>query len=325
MNNKVKETEEQTATDTGFVDENGNPMPEQNYLAILFRKLDGEWTEIDYPYMKGKVEKDGQYKIILSGKEYNLQNIKHPKRSIDSSKNLTKTLKEEFLYFVEVDLQTVAAMPNESLIEYTINCDSFSLESDLEYCREILKIIDSKEVKDFLSLYTLSNGRKSVANNLYLDRMVRVKNNVCGYHLMATIPNRKKIKWKRVVDTIYFKYNNYRRGFQDSKSDHQLVLYILLDLAVSDYLDHKDSDRRERFELMVYDETITVNVNNKYRDLLIKGAEYVTERYRIYHEKYSICYDEATISRMALLDVGMNKFEYKEKHEKESQNSRDEN
>ena len=101
------------------IDENGNSMPKMDGVTVSLRDLTGGWIEYDYRDVKGKVEKDGQYKIILKGKEYDLEGIKHPNDDYDdyTSRELTTILKSSFLYFVEVNQNTIIAMPDENYIK----------------------------------------------------------------------------------------------------------------------------------------------------------------------------------------------------------------
>lgn len=140
MNVNFQAEEEKPEEDEKIcIDENGNPMLKRNSLTVSLRDLAGEWTEYEYRDVKGKVEKDGQYKIILKGKEYNLEGIKHPNESnyynylMDdeednlrtedfmrdnySSRELTTALKSSFLYFAEADQNTIIAMPDENYIK----------------------------------------------------------------------------------------------------------------------------------------------------------------------------------------------------------------
>lgn len=137
--------EEEESTEDVHLDENGNPIPTR-YMGCLFRNLAGEWTEYEYRDVKGKIGQDGQLKIILNGKEYNLEGIKHRydgsfyrnlihhkekefsaeellayKRALEyDSKTLTTALKNVCLYFVETNQQTVKAMPDENYIREEI-------------------------------------------------------------------------------------------------------------------------------------------------------------------------------------------------------------
>ena len=149
INEKIQPEEEEKI----YIDENGNPMPNSNGMTVSFRNLAGEWTEYEYRDVKGKVEKDDQYKIILKGKEYKLEGIKHPNESyyynylMDdednlrtedfmrdnySSRELTTALKSSFLYFAEVDQNTIIAMPDENYIKEYI---------ERECCRVLKEIL----------------------------------------------------------------------------------------------------------------------------------------------------------------------------------------
>ena len=169
------------------IDENGNPMPNRDSMTVSVRNLAGEWTEYEYRDVKGKVEKDDQYKIILKGKEYKLEGIKHPNESnyyhylMDdednlrtedfmrdnySSRELTTALKSSFLYFAEVDQNTIIAMPDENYIKEYIERKRECFESAikngkmsgeiivdryaysvLDFCLNVLYLVDSKEAK----------------------------------------------------------------------------------------------------------------------------------------------------------------------------------
>ncbi|WP_294242520.1 hypothetical protein [Pseudobutyrivibrio sp.] len=102
MNVNFQAEEEKPEEDEKIcIDENGNPMSKRNSLTVSLRDLAGEWTEYEYRDVKGKVEQDGQYKIILKGKEYNLEGIKHPNDDYDEyiSRELTTILKSSFFIF----------------------------------------------------------------------------------------------------------------------------------------------------------------------------------------------------------------------------------
>ena len=58
------EEDESEVEEKNCIDENGNPMPKRYGVTVSFRDHAGEWTEYDYRDVKGKVEKNGQYKIM---------------------------------------------------------------------------------------------------------------------------------------------------------------------------------------------------------------------------------------------------------------------
>ena len=187
MNVNFQAEEEKPEEDEKIcIDENGNPMLKRNSLTVSLRDLAGEWTEYEYRDVKGKVEKDGQYKIILKGKEYNLEGIKHPNDDYDEyiSRDLTTILKSSFLYFVEVDQSTIIAMPDENYIKEFIEREGKFLEDAikngkiygvsildrsaypvLDFCLSVLDIIESKEAKIIVEQWErkkLEDGEKAL-------------------------------------------------------------------------------------------------------------------------------------------------------------------
>ena len=187
MNVNFQAEEEKPEEDEKIcIDENGNPMSKRNSLTVSLRDLAGEWTEYEYRDVKGKVEKDGQYKIILKGKEYNLEGIKHPNDDYDEyiSRDLTTILKSSFLYFVEVDQSTIIAMPDENYIKEFIEREGKFLEDAikngkiygvsildrsaypvLDFCLSVLDIIESKEAKIIVEQWErkkLEDGEKAL-------------------------------------------------------------------------------------------------------------------------------------------------------------------
>jgi hypothetical protein len=188
-------------------------MPKRNGVTVSFRDLAGEWTEYDYRDVKGKVEKDDQYKIILKGKEYKLEGIKHPNESyyynylMDdeednlstedfmrdnySSRELTTALKSSFLYFAEVDQNTIIAMPDENYIkEYIERKRKYfddaikngkisgeiivdrSAYRVLDFCLNVLDLIESKEAKTIVEQWEREkqeDGKKAIQEILNSD------------------------------------------------------------------------------------------------------------------------------------------------------------
>ena len=196
-----------------YIDENGNPMPNSNGMTVPVRNLAGEWTEYEYRDVKGKVEKDDQYKIILKGKEYKLEGIKHPNennyyhylmddeednlktedfmRDNYSSRELTTALKRSFLYFAEVDQNTIIAMPDENYIKEYIEgkreCFENAIKNGkmsgliivdrrayhvLDFCLSVLDIIESKEAKTIIEQWErekFEDGERAIQEILNSD------------------------------------------------------------------------------------------------------------------------------------------------------------
>lgn len=209
INENIQPEEEEK----NYIDENGNPMPNRDSMTVSVRNLAGEWTEYEYRDVKGKVEKDDQYKIILKGKEYKLEGIKHPNESyyynylMDdeednlstedfmrdnySSRELTTALKSSFLYFAEVDQNTIIAMPDENYIkEYIERKRKYfddaikngkisgeiivdrSAYRVLDFCLNVLDLIESKEAKTIVEQWEREkqeDGKKAIQEILNSD------------------------------------------------------------------------------------------------------------------------------------------------------------
>ena len=326
-----------------YLDEKGMPMPSKSGHTIDLRKIDGEWMKYPWRVVKGKVERGGIHKIVLNGKEYSLLNIKHIYEGIShedrmseyksllsendfllfqksirkkqyNNRELTRILKWQFLYYVMVNEQTIAAMPNEGLIAYYINYSIyFHVNSIVDYCYNVLNIIESKEARTFVSLYNLSEGNSIVDNSLNLDTLVKVGVTICDYTFDATIPNGKRIEYKKAAYLATACYNTYHKAYWKENSDHRIVLMALLHLYVHPYKDYSDGSEKENIELLIYDEKLEVTINHNERDLFVQAARFVTDRYNYFQEKYGKDMDEETISRMLLFDVSLNKFEYNNK------------
>ena len=326
-----------------YLDEKGMPMPSKSGHTIDLRKIDGEWMKYPWRVVKGKVERGGIHKIVLNGKEYSLLNIKHIYEGIShedrmseyksllsendfllfqksirkkqySNKELTRILKWQFLYYVMVDEQTIAAMPNEGLIAYWINYGlDYYVDSIVDYCYNVLNIIESKEARTFVSLYNLSEENSIVDNGLNLDTLVKVGVTICDYTFDATIPNGKRIEYKKAAYLATACYNTYHKAYWKENSDHRIVLMSLLHLSAHPYREYTDRCEKENIELLIYDEKLEVTINHNERDLFVQAARFVTDRYNYFQEKYGKDMDEETISRMLLFDVSLNKFEYNNK------------
>ena len=184
------EEDESEVEEKNCIDENGNPMPKRYGVTVSFRDHAGEWTEYDYRDVKGKVGKNGQYKIILKGKEYDLEGIKHPYEDYDDyiSRELTTALKNSFLYFAEVDQNTIIAMPDENYIKEYIewlrksfgdaikNSGAILIDRRaypvLDFCLNVQDLIESKEAKRIIEQWErkkLEDGKKAIQEILNSD------------------------------------------------------------------------------------------------------------------------------------------------------------
>ena len=194
MNANFQTDEEKPEVDENIsIDENGNPMPKRTGMTVSLRDYAGDWTEYDYRDVRGKVEKDGQYKIILKGREYGLVGIKNPYDDNNefTSRELTTALKSSFLYFAEVDQNTIIAMPDENYIKEYIErkreCFENAIKNGkmsgliivdrsayrvLDFCLNVLDLIESKEAKTIVEQWErikLEDGLSAIQEILNSD------------------------------------------------------------------------------------------------------------------------------------------------------------
>ena len=127
--------------------------------------------------VEAKVEDDGQYKIVIRGKEFLLTNIKqknawnldHLKskltedaflkvqasllRDVYINSELNMIIRSKWLNYVKVDPHTIEAIPNEFVISDEIKKRLINLDSAMKFCNEILEVIDCAIATKFLTLF----------------------------------------------------------------------------------------------------------------------------------------------------------------------------
>jgi hypothetical protein len=123
------------------------------------------------------VENDGQYKIVIRGKEYLLTNIKQKNawnlnylkskltedaflkmqasllRDVYTNSELNVIIRSKWLNYVKIDPHTIKAIPNEFVISDEIKKRLINLDSAMKFCKEILEVIDCAKAAKFLTLF----------------------------------------------------------------------------------------------------------------------------------------------------------------------------
>ena len=138
------------------------------------------------------VEDDGQYKIVIRGKEFLLTNIKQKNawnldylksklteeaflkmqasllRDVYTNSELSMIIRSKWLNYVKVDPHTIAAIPNEFVISEEIKKRLINLDSAKKFCKEVLEVIDCAIATKFLTLF---NDRDLLDWFYYLARL----------------------------------------------------------------------------------------------------------------------------------------------------------
>ena len=83
----------------------------------------------------------------------------------------------------------------------------------------------------------------------------------------------------------------------------------MLDISVQPFINYWSKDEEKvTIELSVFDEMLTVTVNKKEQKLYEDAAHFITKRYSWYYKTYEKVKSEPEISRMALVDICIEKF-----------------
>ena len=283
-------------------------------LGVYLKTLDGEWVWYEYKDVRGNIEPDGQYKGIFGGKEFILlDGINYPKmewkedlyidilssQDIDlyrkahhrqlSNREFTRALKHRWLLFEQIDDITIEVKVNKQFI---MNC----LESQMQdlYLYE-------KFWKRWYDLHLHNKGAK-----------IPFKLAIYDMEFDMTIEKNRIEEYCRAAKTVTNRLNAYTVFYKDRKTEHQIALMTMIDLAVYPFLDHSETDEKEiEIELPVYDETLEVTVKESDKELYERSAIRITKRYSSYLECYKSRPIDA-IERMTLLDICLHRMEAQE-------------
>lgn len=297
---------------------NGVAVPVSIYdvYGVYLKTLDGEWVRYEYKDVRGIIEPDGHYKGVFGGKEYLLfDGINYPKiewkedlyidllysRDIDlykkahlrqlSNRELTKALKHNWLLFEQIDNMTIEVKVNKQFI---MNCLESQMQ-DLYLYEEFWK--------RWYDLHLHNKGAK-----------IPFKLAIYDMEFDMTIEKNRIEEYCRAAKTVTNRLNAYTVFYKDRKTEHQIALMTMIDLAVSPFLDHSETDENEiEIELPVCDETLKVIVKESNKELYERSAKRVTNYYNRYLECYKSRPTDA-IERMTLFDICFHRKEWKHKN-----------
>ena len=246
MNVKFQ-TEEEEVEEFFCIDENGNPMPNSNDMPVSVRNLAGEWTEYDYPDVKGKVENDGHYKLILKGREYDLKGIRNPYDDTEdffSSRELTSAIKNTNVYFAEVDQNRVIAIYTID-IKLAIYDMEFEITIDRNRWEEYYNA--AKAVSNRLNAYVVFYKDRKTKHQIAIMTMIdlavypfldnsekdeektQIELSVCDETIKVTIKESERELFERSAIHITKRYNRYLESYESRPTD-EIERMTLLDI-----------------------------------------------------------------------------------------------
>ena len=251
-------------------------------LGVYLKTLDGEWVRYEYKDVRGNIEPDGQYIGIFGGKEFLLlDGINYPKmewkedlyidilssQDIDlykkahhrqlSNREFTRALKHNWLLFEQIDDMTIEVKVNKQFIMDLLKSNM----QDLYLYEEFWK--------RWYNLHLHNKGAK-----------IPFKLAIYDMEFDMTIEKNRIEEYCRAAKTVTNRLNAYTVFYKDRKTEHQIALMTMIDLAVYPFLDHSETDEKEiEIELPIYDETLEVTVKESDKELYERSAIRITKRY----------------------------------------------
>ena len=201
--------------------------------GVYVIKPNGEWDKYEYKDVRGKVDSEGNYRIVLAGKEFHLINrlgfprkewkkdlyygilnsdeIKIMNRDLNQLNNreLTRLIKHRWLVYKEIDDQEIEVRVDR-------DCIPERLESDL------------------LSLYTENEFWKRWFNRYFFKEKTRIKIKLPIYdtEFEISIDNKDIDRFYDASRLVTDRLNAYTVAYKDRKSEHEIALMTMLDLAL---------------------------------------------------------------------------------------------
>ena len=205
----------------------------ESRFGVYVVKPNGEWDKYDYKDVRGKVAAIGQYKIMIAGKEYLLKNgLRFP------NKEWKQDLYSDFLNKDELEImrrdlnqlknrELTRLIKHRSLVYKEISDQVLEVGIDRAYILERLE-------SDMLSLYTENEFWKRWFDRYFFKDKTRIRINLQIYDTEFEIHiDKNKIEdYDRAARLVSDRFNVYMCAFMKSKSEHEIALMAMLDIAL---------------------------------------------------------------------------------------------
>ena len=201
--------------------------------GVYVIKPNGEWDKYEYKDVRGKVDVEGKYRIVLAGREYQLINkLRIPQ------KEWKKFLYYDLLNSDEIELmnkdlgqltdrELTRLIKHRWLVYNEINNQEIEVRVD-RYC------IPEKIESNMLSLYTENEFWKRWFNRYFFKEKTRIKIKLPIYdtELEVSIDKIDIEKFDYAARLVTDRLNAYTVACKDRKTEHQIALMSMLDLAL---------------------------------------------------------------------------------------------
>ena len=201
--------------------------------GVYVIKPNGEWDKYEYKDVRGKVDVEGKYRIVLAGREYQLINkLRIPQ------KEWKKFLYYDILNIDEIELmnkdlgqltdrELTRLIKHRWLVYNEINNQEIEVRVDRD-------CIPEKIESNMLSLYTENEFWKRWFNRYFFKEKTRIKIKLPIYdtELEVSIDKIDIEKFDYAARLVTDRLNAYTVAYKDRKTEHQIALMSMLDLAL---------------------------------------------------------------------------------------------
>lgn len=205
----------------------------ESRFGVYVIKPNGEWDNYEYKDVRGKVAANGQYMIVIAGKEYQLRNglripqkkwkqdlysdflsndeLELMRRDLNHLKNreLTKLIKHQWLVYKEINNQELEVGIDRAFITERLESSILPLYTENEFWKRWFDryfFKDNTKIKINLQIY-------DTEFEIHID-----KDNIENYDYAARL----------VTD----RFNAYMCAYKKRKSEHEIALMTMLDIAL---------------------------------------------------------------------------------------------
>ena len=112
---------------------------------------------------------------------------------------------------------------------------------------------------------------------------------VFNWLLSVDIKKSRIAEYEKAAYHAWDRYRLYNQYYKDCKTEHQIALMTMLDISVHPFINYWSNNKKEQ---------------KLYED----AAHFITKRYSWYYKTYEKVKSEPEISRMALVDICIEKF-----------------